>query len=197
MDNADLIPLERWKDVPIANLKYRYRASTLGRIVKVMPDGEYVFLKPTIDRAAYNYSVRLRLDNGKVVKKCIHTIVGETFLGKRDGYRFYLKNGVKTDTRLSNIGYATSAEILRMNNQKKRIPTAKIDKNGEIVEVYKSLRYCAKQNHFSEQAMSDICNGKNVNVLTTDGYAYCFEDDSRRMKKIREILASEVMNEQP
>ena len=191
MDNNDLISTEVWRDVPIDTL-YHYQASTLGRIRKVMPDGKYIILKPTRDDKSYSITVTLRLPNNGRVRKCVITIIGETFLGRKEGYRFHVKNGIKTDTRLCNIGYATASEISRMANKSKRKTIFKIDKQGNVVEIYTDTRDCARKSFFSQQAIASRCAGNRKSIFANDGYAYCYEDNTKYMKEIYKHIGVEM-----
>ena len=191
MDHNDLISTEVWKDIPIDTL-YHYQASTLGRVRKVLPDGKYILLKPTHDEKSNTITVTLRLPNDKKIKKCVLTIIGETFLGKKDGYKFYLKNKIKTDARLSNIGYATASEISKMANKSKRKTIFKIDKQGNVVEIYTDTRDCARKSFFSQQAIASRCAGNRKSIFAIDGYAYCYEDNTRYMKEIYKHIGVEM-----
>ena len=196
MDNTDLI--EHWKKIPIDGLKYDYRISTLGRVAKVLPNGERFFLKHTYDRKACHYTVGLKLKNGLIAHKTITSLMGLTFLEPKEGYVFTTKNNIQTDIRLSNITQMKTKDIAARTNKGKRKTIFKIDKQGNVVAIYKSTRECAFANNYSQQSISDRCAGRRNNILASDGYAYCYEDNEKYLgkilKELRENAQAELMN---
>jgi len=90
---------------------------------------------------------------------------------------------------VNNIKYIRRKELGRLTGAKsKRQPVAKIDSNGEIVEVYSSAQECARQNYMSYQTVMDRCNGKCKSAFAPDGYAYAWEDKEVSMRKaVRKI----------
>ena len=186
MDNTDLI--EHWKKIPIDNLLYDYRISTLGRIAKVLPNGKRFILKHTYDRKACHYTVCLKLKNGLIAHKTITSLMGLTFLEPKEGYVFTTKNNIQTDMRLSNITQMQTKDIAARINKGKRKTIFKIDRNGDVVEIYHSTRECAFTNNYSQQSISDRCAGLRKNILASDGYAYCYEDNEKYLGKILKEL---------
>lgn len=196
MDNTDLI--EHWKKIPIDGLKYDYRISTLGRVAKVLPNGKRFLLKHTYDRKACHYSVGLKLKNGLIAHKTITNLMGLTFLEPKEGYVFTTKNNIQTDMRLLNIIQMQTKDIAARTNKGKRKTIFKIDRNGDVVEIYHSTRECALANNYSQQSISDRCAGLRKNILASDGYAYCYEDNEKYLvkilKELRENAQGELMN---
>ena len=186
MDNTDLI--EHWKKIPIDGLLYDYRISTLGRVAKVLPNGERFFLKHTYDRKACHYTVGLKLKNGLIAHKTITSLMGLTFLEPKEGYVFTTKNNIQTDMRLLNITQMKTKDIAARTNKGKRKTIFKIDKQGNVVAIYKSTRECAFTNNYSQQSISDRCAGLRKNILASDGYAYCYEDNEKYLGKILKEL---------
>ena len=119
--------------------------------------------------------------------------MAKTFLGKcPDGYVPYHKNGCKNDNYINNIAYISKKKLGKLVGAKaKRRPVAKIDNNGEIVDVYSSARQAARENYMSYQTVIDRCNGKCKSAFAPDGYAYAWEDSEVSMgKAIRKIELS-------
>ena len=193
MDNTDLI--EHWKKIPIDNLLYDYRISTLGRFAKVLPNGKRFLLKHTYDRKACHYTVWLKLKNGLIAHKTITSLMGLTFLEPKEGYVFTTKNNLQTDMRLSNITQMKTKDIAARTNKGKRKTIFKIDRNGDVVEIYHSTRECAFANNYSQQSISDRCAGLRKNILASDGYAYCYEDNEKYLGKILKELRENVQGD--
>lgn len=196
--NNDLEQFEHWKKIPIDGLKYDYRISTLGRIAKVLPNGKRFLLKHTYDRKACHYTVCLKLKNGLIAHKTIISLMGLTFLEPKEGYVFTTKNNIQTDMRLLNIIQMQTKDIAARTNKGKRKTIFKIDRNGDVVEIYHSTRECALANNYSQQSISDRCAGLRNNILASDGYAYCYEDNEKYLgkilKELRENAQGELMN---
>lgn len=88
----------------------------------------------------------------------------------------YHKNGDLTDHCYTNIGFITNKELGRLTGGKSaRIPVAKVNEAGEVVDFYPSARKAAKANHLSYQAVLDRCHGKIKKPFALDGYTYRFE----------------------
>lgn len=94
--------------------------------------------------------------------------------GVPDGMVPYHKNGELDDNSAGNIGFTTRQRLGKLTGTKcgRRIPVAKVDPDGEIVEFHKSARAAAKANHMSYQAVMDRCNGKIKNEFALDGHTY-------------------------
>ena len=52
----------------------------------------------------------------------------------------------------------------------------KIDRAGEVVDVYRSAREAAKANYMSYQAVLSRCKGKVKKEYALDGCTYRFEE---------------------
>ena len=121
--------------------------------------------------------VGLTDENGKKRDVKVLSLMVEVWLGgHRPGMVPYHKNGDLADHCLHNISFATKKDLGKMTGAKaKRKPVAKIDRQGEIVEVYPSARTAAKANHMSYQTVLDRCNGKVKNPYALDGTTYAFD----------------------
>lgn len=68
------------------------------------------------------------------------------------------------------------------DGKSRRQPVAKIDCNGEVVEVYSSAREAARKNYMSYQTIIDRCNRKCKSTFAPDGYAYAWDDKEISMR---------------
>ena len=66
----------------------------------------------------------------------------------------------------------------------RRKTVAKINRSGEIIEVYPSARAAARDNFMSYQTVIDRCNGKVKSTFAPDGFAYVWEDDEKGISRI-------------
>lgn len=147
------------------------RFANLRRIYKT----KRVPLKPTLKRG--RYVVRLMDEKGRQ-EIPVHKLMQITFLPRPvPGQVLYHKNQVLTDNALSNLAYIDRHTLGQMTGAKsRRRPVAKINQNGETVEVYRSAREAARQNYMSYQTVMDRCNGKIKSPHALDGYRYEWDD---------------------
>lgn len=184
--------LETWKD--IVGYGGKYQVDREGNIRRVFPSGKTRPMTPYHKKMSGSKRLVVKLTiNGKAKEEILLQIVAKTFLGEcPEGCVPYHKNGCQLDNYVNNIGYISREELGRMTGvNSKRQPVAKIDSNGEIVEVYSSARKAAKENYMSYQTVIDRCNGKVKSAFAPDGYAYAWEDSEVSMKHaIRKIELS-------
>lgn len=178
-----------WKPI---NRYPGYEVSYDGEIRKVCGDGTYKIMKPYIQNdGRKTLFVRLTRE-GKRDICSVHSIVAEEFLGdKTKDEVIYHKNGLIQDNSVPNLGYITRSKLGKMTGPTgKRKAVVKINKNGEIVDVYSSAREAGRRNFMSYQTVIDRCDRKVKSPFAPDGYAYAWENSEISMKyaisKIRE-----------
>lgn len=178
---------ESWKDVPGFNGKYQVDRE--GSIRRVYESGKTKEMHPYIKKSNSRMVVKLTQD-GKSKEYIFAGIMAKTFLGPTpEGCVPYHRNGCQSDNYINNIAYISRKELGKKNGGKsRREPVAKIDANGEIVDVYSSAREAARMNFMSYQTVIDRCNGKCKSAFAPDGFAYAWEDSEISMRHaIRKI----------
>ena len=184
--------IETWTD--IVGYDGKYQVDREGNIRRVFPSGKTRPMTPYHKKMSGSQRLVVKLTiNGKAKEEILLQIVAKTFLGEcPEGCVPYHKNGCQFDNYVNNIAYISREELGRMTGaNSRRQPVAKIDSNGEIVEVYSSARKAAKENYMSYQTVIDRCNGKVKSAFAPDGYAYAWEDSEVSMKHaIRKIELS-------
>ena len=181
---------ETWKDVPGYNGKYQVDME--GNCRRVYPSGKTRKITPYKKQmqGSKRLVVNLHDDTGKKKDWIFARIMAETFIGPMpEGCVPYHKNGCQTENHIQNIAYISKEELGRITGAKaKRKPVAKIDSNGEVVEVYSSAREAARKNFMSKQTVTDRCNGTCKSAFAPDGYAYAWDDNEASMRNaIRKI----------
>ncbi len=160
-----------WVNIP----ESKYQISSFGQVRRVLSNG-YRDLKTFTTRGylAVNLSV-----DGKLKKYKIHKLMALSFnIILAPGEILYFINGVKSDCRLSNIGVINSIKFHKLIGFKNLAQqVAKIDRFGEIVEVYKSARECGRMNFMNYRAITDRCNNKIIDRFGLDGFDYKWDDD--------------------
>ena len=184
--------IETWRDIP--GYMGKYQVDQEGNVRRVFPSGKTRKMTPYYKKVSSGKKLIVKLTiNGNSKEETLLSIMAKTFLGKcPDGYVPYHKNGCKNDNYINNIAYISKKKLGKLVGAKaKRKPVAKIDNNGEIVDVYSSARQAARENYMSYQTVIDRCNGKCKSAFAPDGYAYAWEDSEASMSKaIRKIELS-------
>ena len=189
--------LDTWTDIIGYNGKYQVDKE--GNVRRVFPSGKTRIMKPYHKKMSGSQRMVVKLTfNGKSKEEILLQIVAKTFLGEcPKGYVPYHKNGCQLDNYVNNIAYISRQELGKITGaSSKRQPVAKIDSNGEIVDVYSSARKAARENYMSYQTIIDRCNGKVKSAFAPDGYAYAWEDSEVSMKHALNKILSQNANQQ-
>ena len=164
--------IETWRD--IQGYDGRYQVDREGNIRRVFPSGKTRLLQPHHKKMAGSQRLIVHLShNGKQKEVIVMQIVARAFLGPcPKGCVPYHKNGCQSDNYVNNIAYIDRRQLGKMTGaMSRRKPVAKIDQNGEIVDVYSSAREAARKNYMGYQSVIDRCNGK-IKRIAPDGYFY-------------------------
>lgn len=181
--------VETWKDVPGYGGKYQIDKE--ANVRRVYSSGSTRAMHPYHRKMSGSQRLVVKLTkDGKSKEEVLMRLVALTFLGPPPkGYVPYHKNGCQSDNYLNNITYISKRELGRLTGaSSRRHPVAKLDSDGEIVEVYSSAREAARRNYMSYQTVMDRCNGKVKGAFAPDGHAYVWDDSEvsirRAMQKI-------------
>jgi hypothetical protein len=138
-----------WKPIPGSK---KYEVDSLGNVRRITKDG-YKAIKPFVNQGYYSVSVDI---NCKLQKAKVHTLMAKAFgIIAGQGEVIYFKNRITTDCFLSNLEVINKRKLgEKVGGFGKKKAVAKIDKHGEVVEIYSSSRECAKKNFFSESTIS-------------------------------------------
>lgn len=185
--------VESWRNIPGYNGKYQVDME--ANIRRVYKSGKTRAMTPYHKKmsGSQRLIVKLTDDKGKSKEVILIQIMAKTFLGPApDGCVPYHKNGCQGDNYIQNIAYISRKELGKLTGAKsKRMPVAKIDQTGNVVEVYSSAREAARKNYMSYQTVIDRCNGKCKSAFAPDGFAYAWEDKEVSMRNtIRKIEQS-------
>ena len=164
----------QWKIVE-GTWKWPYRISDQGDVQRQLPSGQWRDLKP------YMYNGQLRIHmwiDGVAWKRVqISKLVADAFMGGTPpGMLRVHKNRMRHDNAVENIAFMTRAEAAKRYRPGNSRPVAKVDADGNVVEIYKSSVEAAKKNYISQQAISRRCLGKVTNPYDWDGFNYVFAD---------------------
>jgi hypothetical protein len=172
--------MDIWRDVHFC--KKHIQVSYYGEVRVLHRNGNIKVLKPFWDRVGGRLCVKINF-KGKIrevricnlMKMCFEDIIGAK---PSPEHVLYRKNGVMSDDTASNLEWIKREKLGKMTGTRSRSKAvAKINKSGEVVEVYSSTREASKKCFLSYTSISNYCNGKNKNKYASDGFAYRWDDD--------------------
>lgn len=166
--------MEQWRDIP--GFGGRYQISTTG-FVKSFYFGKKVrhvpvILTPYREKTGY-WTVSLTAADGTSRKYYMHRLMAMTFLHMPFDYIAFLKNGIKSDWAIENVGI--KPKKYRGYGQGRRRPVRKVCKaTGEIMAFYGSVKEAAEKNYMSQDAVRKRCN--NITRIETEEFTFQFDD---------------------
>lgn len=168
-----------WIDLPGSN---GYQVNYEGQIRKLFKSGLVHHVEPFKRKTSYKslFWVSIKY-KGKKGTYSLAKIVADTFLGPcPKGYVVIHRNGCASDNCAGNLKYVTRKKSGEISGalRRKRKSVVKIDKSGEIVDVYPTAKEAAANNHLSYSSVLRRCNKKIKKPHDYDGYNYLWETDS-------------------
>lgn len=159
-----------WVDIP--GYKFRYRINEDG-IVQKLDGDEWVTLAYNVNTRA---EVTLRTLDNKRRKVPVVRLMAQAFLGGyRSGMTIIHKNRVKTDNTLHNLKVVTRSQASAMADSPKRRPVEMVDRDGNVIAVYRSQKAAGDANYVSKNAVSDRCRNRLKDPYQLTGYTFRYE----------------------
>lgn len=170
-----------WKLIE-GNWRWPYRVSDQGEVQKQLPNGNWRTLK------AYPYSgqwrVQMWLADGTWKRVQVSKLVVDAFRGGTPpGMMRVHRNGMLSDNAAENIVFMTPAQSAKQHRPGNSRPVLKVDRNGEVVAIYRSTMEAARKNHISQAAIGKRCLGLIADPYRLDGYNYVYEELDHRRRK--------------
>ena len=154
--------------------KYHYRVSDEGDVQKQTPNGSWHTLKPY--PYSGQYRVQLWLPDGTWKRVQVSKLVADSFMGGTPpGMLRVHKNGMKRDNAVENIEFMKRSKAAKRHRPGNSRPVLKVDREGNVVAVYRSGSEAARKNNISQAAMSKRCLGLIEDPYRLDGYNYVYE----------------------
>lgn len=85
------------------------------------------------------------------------------------------KNKNVMDNSLYNLEFVTPKDFYKTSARGTRRPVFKIDKDGNILELYSSVTEAAKQNYLSVQRVIDRCKNRMKNPFSYADFTFMYE----------------------
>ncbi len=170
--------MSRWVEIP--GYKFCYRINEEGQVQRQLESGNWRDIKTSLLRGSSRATVNLTLANGKRRNVAVVLLMANAFMGgKTQGIWIVHRNGLRMDNRLENLEAVTPAEGgKRYGSSARRKPVVKIDRNGEVVETYRSAAEAAKKNHIGRSPVTARCRKEMPNEKEYDilgGFTFRYE----------------------
>lgn len=176
-----------WKDID--GYKYQYKISDMAEIIKFDPIlQKWAKVNPFLSSWKRLY-VSLQGEDGKRHSVCVANLMADAFMGGKNlGECITYKNGSRMDCCLYNLQKMSRGDACKKSRYAKRRSVCKVDKDGNVVEVYSSLREASEKNFISYGAIQNRLYGKIKDPYRIDGFNYVYEEQVGRRKKCQKIV---------
>lgn len=158
--------------VNIEGYKFPYRVSDEG-VAQKLHKGEWISLRPRIHGGHADVTLRKR-DGGRTTVSLARLVADAFMKDYKPGMCLIHKNGSKLDCSVYNLKLGTFSDCGKIGGKATGKAVLKLDKDWNVVEIYRSAAEAAKKNFFDKSAISQQCRGKRVKAAT-DGYYYRYE----------------------
>ena len=151
-----------------------YRISTDGIVERQLKSGKWRQLSPSIHCGVA--IVSLRVPPGVSKSVTVNSLMRDYFMGgPKRGFKVAHKSSSVLDCSLNNLYWATQKQIANKSNFSTRKPVAKIDRNGEVIEVFSSATEAAKKHFMSVSSVTARCRGRIRDPFIGYGYTFKYE----------------------
>lgn len=173
-----------WK--PINGYFHPYRINEEAEVEWLNPKtDEWVRIKPFMVRGKRDISyghlcVRMKTESGRFKNVHLKTLVIDAFFGgKKDGVVYGFKNGSITDCAIYNLYPTTQEEVSGRAGGHLRRSIEKIDRQGNVLDLYSSITEASKKNFMSRKSVTIRCQNKVKDPFELTGFSFRYEDRSR------------------
>ena len=178
-----------------------YRINEDAQIEKLWPSGEWRPVKPYImreGRGAYAQgilAVHLKLADGTRRNVMVKHLMADAFLGgRKPGDAYTHRNGCISDCSLGNIVKTTQSSMGKLHGGGMRKSVEKIDRDGNVLDLYSSVTEAAKKNYVSRKVVYYRCTDKiEGDPFSLLGYSFRYEDCDRDVRMERKKYYTRVI----
>lgn len=172
---------EHWKI--LQGYDKQYRISTEGAVevlTRKGPTNTFLYKRLKPHRKVGGTGLYIHLwKNGKRLDKSLVRLVYETFVGPLPkNVACYHINGFQNDNRLVNITTLSNKQLGHLTaHMSRRRGVVKLDRQGNVVEVFRSTREAAKADFTNKQSIILRCNKKlSIDPYELTGFDYRYDD---------------------
>ena len=105
--------------------------------------------------------------------------------GRKPGDCIVHVNGSKLDNRICNLKKESRSEAGLRSADNKRRSIEKVDREGNVIELYRSQAEAAMKNYISKNSVSARCLGKVQNPYDLTGYTFRYEEKNQKRRRKR------------
>ena len=166
-----------------------YRINEDAVVERQLDNGSWRRLNPYIVRdKGKTYGrlvIKMKRSDGRYLQQSIKNLMADAFLGgRRPGTVIGMRTPFIMDCSLSNLYITTQSDIGKRNGGPNHRSVEKVDRDGNVVALYSSVREAAKKNYMSRRAVARRCNCTiKGDPFLLDGFNYRYEDRGRGRKK--------------
>ena len=163
--------MNKW--VYIKGYKWPYRINEEGTVQKYYLE-EWVTLEPylTDNRAR----VSMRTKENKRVSVPVVWLMADAFMGgRKPGYSIVHKNHYRLDNSLGNLLIVSKKDAAYLSCGNRRRSVEKIDMDGNVIALYKSMKEAADANYISKNSVSERCRNKLKDPYRLTGFTFRYE----------------------
>lgn len=160
-----------WFKVPGFTNIYASRNGEIKRVYKTVER----LAKPYIKRSVKPPCYCVRIHN-KEIK--LARLIYLAFYGSiPKGFSVYHKDGYFWNNNIDNLAAVSKSELGKVTAWKSKAKrrVEKIDKEGNVVKIYRSSREAAKYENMSYQTILDRCHNKVKKPYALNGFSYRWE----------------------
>lgn len=173
-----------WKQID--GYFWPYRINEEGEVQRLTDSGKWTPIKAFLSRNKSHphgrLVVNLKKTDGRFQNTLVKKLMVDAFLGGgKPGVCYILKNDMLADCSLNNIAISTPEQVGKKNGGGRRRSIEKVDRDGNVVELYSSITEASRKNYISQKSILIRCQNKIQDPYRLDGFTYRYEE--RRTKR--------------
>lgn len=154
-----------------------YRINEKAQIERLVGSGHWRAITPFNSSQNHRLFVHMKRADGRRVNVPVKNLMRDAFMdGEKPGMVVSFRNGMYTDCELENLYYTTHIEVAKRLGGNGRRSVEQIDRDGNVIGLYRSVTEAAKKNYISRKAVYIRCANKLTgDPFTLDGTTYRYE----------------------
>ena len=171
-----------WKE--LKGFRYPYRISEEAKLERQLPDGTWTRLNPYFSTgggqssALYASIAVLPMGHKRFSVTRLMALAG-WIPKKKPGQIYWHKNRCTQDCSARNLELISASEKSRRQKGPNRRAVVKIDRDGNELEVYRSIAEAARDNHVDRGVVTARCLGDVQNPFDLLGVSFRYESNKR------------------
>lgn len=162
---------------------YRYRINEEGEVQRFWPGKQEWRTKKAYKSGSKYWTgkrlcVKLTKTKHVYQEVAIVDLMADAFMGGRAAHPNQVlvhKNGSSHDCSLRNLKWVSRQEAGRISGGSRRKAVLKIDANGEVVHIYKSMSECARKEYITRATIYRMIKKRVTAERSCTGFAYAFD----------------------